>query len=183
MARGDLSRKITVDINGEVLELKDTITIVDQRIRPEVTRVARGGDRRQAGVSANAGVAGTQDLTDSVNSMPTIDCARRNIAEVATAVLRGDLSRKIAVDVKGEYWSSRTRSTQWSTNYSFAGEDACCRRGYGRPPRRAGRRRRGGTWRDLTDNVNMPAEPDYAGAQYADVTGDREWRPRNCCRR
>ena len=109
VARGDLSRKITVDVKGEILELKETInTMVDQLngFSSEVTRVARevGTEGALGGQAAVPGVAGTwKDLTDSVNSMASNLTAQvRNIAEVTTAVAKGDLSRKITVDVKGE---------------------------------------------------------------------------------
>src|SRR5213078_3438816 len=109
IARGDLSRPITVDVKGEILELKNTInTMVDQlrSFASEVTRVARevGTDGKLGGQAMVPGVAGTwKDLTDSVNAMGTNLTAQvRNIAEVTTAVARGDLSRKITVDVKGE---------------------------------------------------------------------------------
>jgi HAMP domain-containing protein len=108
VARGDLSRKITVDVKGEILELKDTLnTMVDQlrAFAGEVTRVARevGTDGRLGGQANVPGVAGTwKDLTDSVNAMAgNLSAQVRNIAEVTTAVARGDLSRKITVDVKG----------------------------------------------------------------------------------
>src|SRR5437870_9202267 len=108
VAKGDLSRKITVDVKGEILELKNTInTMVDQlnSFGSEVTRVARevGSEGRLGGQADVPGVGGTwKDLTDSVNKKigrPT--CRIRNIAEVTTAVATGDLSRKIDVDVKG----------------------------------------------------------------------------------
>ncbi|HTC69555.1 MAG TPA: HAMP domain-containing protein, partial [Acidothermaceae bacterium] len=109
VARGDLSRKITVDVKGEILELKDTInTMVDQlnAFASEVSRVARevGTEGKLGGRAEVPDVAGTwKDLTDSVNAMGTNLTAQvRNIAEVTTAVARGDLSRKITVDVKGE---------------------------------------------------------------------------------
>src|SRR5207253_2724014 len=109
VARGDLSRKITVDVKGEILELKNTInTMVDQLngFASEVTRVARevGTDGKLGGQAAVEGVAGVwKNLTDNVNSMASnLTGQVRNIAEVATAVARGDLSRKITVDVKGE---------------------------------------------------------------------------------
>ncbi len=109
VARGDLSRKITVDVKGEILELKNTInTMVDQlnAFAGEVTRVARevGTEGKLGGQAMVPGVAGTwKDLTDSVNFMAgNLTGQVRNIAEVATAVARGDLSRKITVDVKGE---------------------------------------------------------------------------------
>ena len=108
MARGDLSRKITVDVKGEILELKNTInTMVDQlnAFAGEVTRVAREvGTEGKLGGQAQVPGAGTwKDLTDNVNFMASnLTGQVRNIAEVATAVARGDLSRKITVDVKGE---------------------------------------------------------------------------------
>src|SRR5204863_6973706 len=109
VAAGDLSKKITVDAKGEILELKDTInTMVDQlsSFASEVTRVARevGSEGKLGGQAEVSGVSGVwQELTDNVNSMATnLTTQVRNIAEVTTAVARGDLSRKIAVDVKGE---------------------------------------------------------------------------------
>src|SRR6476619_7675944 len=109
VAKGDLSRKITVDVRGEILQLKETInTMVDQLrgFASEVTRVARevGTEGELGGQAVVPGVAGTwKDLTDSVNAMATnLTSQVRNIAEVTTAVARGDLSRKITVDVKGE---------------------------------------------------------------------------------
>ena len=109
IARGDLSRKITVDVRGEILQLKETInTMVDQLngFAAEVTRVARevGTEGKLGGQAVVPGVAGTwKDLTDNVNSMASnLTGQVRNIAEVTTAVARGDLSRKITVDVKGE---------------------------------------------------------------------------------
>ena len=130
VARGDLSRKITVDVSGEVLELKDTInTMVDQlnAFASEVTRVARevGTEGKLGGQAQVPGVAGTwKDLTDSVNSMASNLTAQvRNIAEVATAVARGDLSRKIAVDVKGEILELKnTLNTMVDQLNAFAGE-------------------------------------------------------------
>src|SRR4051794_40594228 len=109
VASGDLSRKITVDVRGEILQLKEAInTMVDQlrSFASEVTRVARevGTDGKLGGQAVVPGVAGTwKDLTDSVNAMAgNLTAQVRNIAEVTTAVARGDLSRKIAVDVRGE---------------------------------------------------------------------------------
>src|SRR5438876_567592 len=109
IARGDLSRKITVDVKGEILELKNTInTMVDQlnAFASEVSRVARevGTEGQLGGQAEVPGVAGTwKALTDNVNSMASnLTGQVRNIAEVATAIARGDLSRKITVDVKGE---------------------------------------------------------------------------------
>ncbi|MFO0919097.1 MAG: HAMP domain-containing protein [Planctomycetaceae bacterium] len=109
VANGDLSKKITVDVRGEILQLKEAInTMVDQlrSFASEVTRVARevGTEGRLGGQAFVLGVAGTwKDLTDSVNAMASNLTAQvRNIAGVTTAVARGDLSRKITVDVKGE---------------------------------------------------------------------------------
>src|SRR5207247_2241543 len=109
IAKGDLSQKMTVDVKGEILELKNTLnTMVDQlrSFASEVTRVARevGTEGKLGGQAIVPGVAGTwKDLTDSVNAMATNLTAQvRNIATVTTAVARGDLSRKITVDVKGE---------------------------------------------------------------------------------
>src|SRR5262249_39312204 len=109
VANGDLSKKITVDVRGEILQLKEAInTMVDQlrSFAAEGTRVARevGTEGKLGGQAVVPGVAGTwKDLTDNVNSMASNLTAQvRNIAEVTTAVARGDLSRKIAVDVKGE---------------------------------------------------------------------------------
>ena len=123
IAEGDLSRKITVDVRGEILQLKETLnTMVDQlnRFVGEVTRVARevGTEGRLGGQANVPGVAGTwKDLTDSVNSMAgNLTAQVRNIAEVTTAVARGDLSRKITVDVKGEILELRTPSIRWSTS-------------------------------------------------------------------
>src|SRR6187455_2100799 len=109
VANGDLSRKIEVDVKGEILELKNTINTMVEQLRAfasEVTRVAREvGTEGKLGGQANVpGVGGTwKDLTDNVNSMASnLTGQVRNIAEVSTAIARGDLSRKITVDVKGE---------------------------------------------------------------------------------
>src|SRR5687767_3870114 len=109
VAGGDLSKKITVDVRGEILQLKETInTKVDQLngFAGEVTRVARevGTEGKLGGQAQVPGVAGTwKDLTDNVNSMATnLTGQVRNIAEVTTAIANGDLSRKITVDVRGE---------------------------------------------------------------------------------
>src|SRR5688572_8862195 len=130
VARGDLSRKITVDVKGEILELKDTInTMVDQlnAFAGEVTRVARevGTEGKLGGQALVPGVAGTwKDLTDSVNSMAgNLTGQVRNIAEVATAIANGDLSRKITVDVRGEILQLKdTINTMVDQLNSFAGE-------------------------------------------------------------
>src|SRR5438046_3191075 len=130
VARGDLSRKITVDVTGEILELKDTLnTMVDQlrSFASEVTRVARevGTDGKLGGQAVVQGVAGTwKDLTDSVNSMAgNLTAQVRNIAQVTTAVANGDLSKKITVDVKGEILELKnTINTMVDQLGSFASE-------------------------------------------------------------
>src|SRR5881628_3852914 len=130
VANGDLSMKITVDVRGEILQLKEAInTMVDQlrSFASEVTRVARevGTDGKLGGQAIVPGVAGTwKDLTDSVNSMASNLTAQvRNIAEVTTAVARGDLSRKITVDVRGEILELKdTINTMVDQLRSFASE-------------------------------------------------------------
>jgi HAMP domain-containing protein/CheY-like chemotaxis protein/signal transduction histidine kinase len=168
VARGDLSRKITVDVKGEILELKDTInTMVDQlrSFASEVTRVARevGTDGRLGGQAQVPGVAGTwKDLTDSVNSMASNLTAQvRNIAEVTTAVARGDLSRKITVDVKGEILELKnTINTMVDQLNAFAGEVTRVAREVGTEGKLGGQAEVpgvAGTWKDLTDSVNFMA--------------------------
>jgi HAMP domain-containing protein/CheY-like chemotaxis protein/signal transduction histidine kinase len=168
VARGDLSRKITVDVKGEILELKDTLnTMVDQlrSFASEVTRVARevGTDGKLGGQADVQGVAGTwKDLTDSVNSMASnLTGQVRNIAEVSTAVARGDLSRKITVDVKGEILELKnTINTMVDQLNAFAGEVTRVAREVGTEGKLGGQAQVpdvGGTWKDLTDNVNFMA--------------------------
>ncbi|HEX3927069.1 MAG TPA: HAMP domain-containing protein [Gemmatimonadales bacterium] len=168
VARGDLSRKITVDVKGEVLELKVTInTMVDQlnAFAAEVTRVARevGTEGKLGGQATVPGVAGTwKDLTDGVNSMASnLTGQVRNIAEVATAVARGDLSRKITVDVKGEILELKdTLNTMVDQLNAFASEVTRVAREVGTDGRLGGQATVpgvAGTWKDLTDNVNLLA--------------------------
>jgi len=168
VARGDLSRKITVDVKGEILELKNTInTMVDQlnAFAGEVTRVAREvGTEGKLGGQANVpGVAGTwKDLTDNVNFMASnLTGQVRNIAEVATAVARGDLSRKITVDVKGEILELKdTLNTMVDQLRSFASEVTRVAREVGTDGKLGGQALVpgvGGTWKDLTDSVNSMA--------------------------
>jgi len=168
IARGDLSRKITVDVKGEILELKNTInTMVDQlnAFGSEVTRVARevGTEGRLGGQAAVSGVAGTwKDLTDSVNSMASnLTGQVRNIADVATAIARGDLSRKITVDVKGEILELKnTINTMVDQLNAFASEVTRVAREVGTEGRLGGQAAVAGvagTWKDLTDNVNLMA--------------------------
>ncbi|NKK63537.1 response regulator [Rhizobium leguminosarum bv. viciae] len=168
VARGDLSRKITVDVKGEILELKNTInTMVDQlnAFAGEVTRVARevGTEGKLGGQAQVPGVAGTwKDLTDSVNSMAgNLTAQVRNIAEVATAIANGDLSRKITVDVRGEILLLKdTLNTMVDQLRSFAGEVTRVAREVGTDGRLGGQAvvpGVAGTWKDLTDNVNLLA--------------------------
>jgi len=168
VARGDLSRKITVDVRGEILELKDTInTMVDQlrSFASEVTRVARevGTDGKLGGQALVPGVGGTwKDLTDSVNSMASNLTAQvRNIAEVSTAIARGDLSKKITVNVSGEILLLKeTINTMVDQLNAFASEVTRVAREVGSEGRLGGQANVpgvGGTWKDLTDNVNFMA--------------------------
>jgi len=168
VARGDLSRKITVDVRGEILELKATInTMVDQlnAFAGEVTRVARevGTEGKLGGQAQVPGVAGTwKDLTDNVNFMASNLTAQvRNIAEVATAIAQGDLSKKISVDVRGEILSLKeTLNTMVEQLRSFAAEVTRVAREVGTEGRLAGQAvvpGVAGTWKDLTDSVNSMA--------------------------
>jgi HAMP domain-containing protein/CheY-like chemotaxis protein/signal transduction histidine kinase len=168
VARGDLSRKITVDVKGEILELKNTInTMVDQlnAFASEVTRVARevGTEGKLGGQAEVQGVAGTwKDLTDNVNFMASNLTAQvRNIADVATAIASGDLSKKITVDVRGEILLLKdTLNTMVEQLRSFAGEVTRVAREVGTDGRLGGQAvvpGVGGTWKDLTDNVNLLA--------------------------
>jgi HAMP domain-containing protein/CheY-like chemotaxis protein/signal transduction histidine kinase len=168
IASGDLSKKITVNVSGEILLLKETInTMVDQlnRFAGEVTRVAREvGTEGKLGGQANVpGVAGTwKDLTDSVNSMAgNLTAQVRNIAEVTTAVARGDLSRKITVDVKGEILELKdTINTMVDQLNAFAAEVTRVAREVGTDGKLGGQAMVAGvagTWKDLTDNVNVMA--------------------------
>jgi HAMP domain-containing protein/CheY-like chemotaxis protein/signal transduction histidine kinase len=168
VARGDLSRKITVDVKGEILELKNTINImVDQlnAFASEVTRVARevGTEGKLGGQAQVSGVAGTwKDLTDNVNFMASNLTAQvRNIAEVATAIASGDLSKKITVDVRGEILQLKeTINTMVEQLRSFAAEVTRVAREVGTDGRLGGQAAVpgvAGTWKDLTDNVNLLA--------------------------
>jgi len=168
VANGDLSKKITVDVKGEILELKNTINVmVDQlnSFASEVTRVAREvGTEGKLGGQANVpGVAGTwKDLTDGVNSMAgNLTGQVRNIAEVTTAVANGDLSKKITVDVKGEILELKnTINVMVDQLSSFASEVTRVAREVGTEGKLGGQAYVpgvGGTWKDLTDNVNFMA--------------------------
>ncbi|MDR7332250.1 HAMP domain-containing protein [Roseateles asaccharophilus] len=168
VANGDLSKKITVDVRGEILQLKETINTMVEQLRSfasEVTRVAREvGTEGRLGVQAVVpGVAGTwKDLTDSVNTMgANLTAQVRNIAEVTTAVARGDLNRKITVDVKGEILELKnTINTMVDQLNAFAGEVTRVAREVGTEGKLGGQAQVagvGGTWKDLTDNVNFMA--------------------------
>jgi HAMP domain-containing protein/CheY-like chemotaxis protein/signal transduction histidine kinase len=168
VARGDLSKKITVDVEGEILQLKNTInTMVDQlsSFASEVTRVARevGTEGKLGGEAKVEGVAGTwKDLTDNVNAMASnLTSQVRNIAEVTTAVARGDLSKKITVDVKGEILELKnTINTMVDQLNSFASEVTRVAREVGTEGKLGGEAQVdgvAGTWKDLTDNVNAMA--------------------------
>jgi CheY-like chemotaxis protein/HAMP domain-containing protein len=168
VANGDLSKKITVNVEGEILELKSTInTMVDQlnSFASEVTRVARevGIEGKLGGQAQVRGVAGTwKDLTDNVNMMAAnLTGQVRNIAEVTTAVANGDLSKKITVDVKGEILELKsTINTMVDQLNSFASEVTRVAREVGSDGKLGGQaivKGVAGVWKDLTDNVNMMA--------------------------
>ena len=168
IANGDLSRKITVDVRGEILQLKETLNTMVEQLRSfaaEVTRVARevGSEGRLGGQANVPGVAGTwKDLTDSVNAMAgNLTAQVRNIAEVTTAVARGDLSRKITVDVKGEILELKdTINTMVDQLNAFAAEVTRVAREVGTEGKLGGQAQVSGvagTWKDLTDNVNVMA--------------------------
>jgi HAMP domain-containing protein/putative methionine-R-sulfoxide reductase with GAF domain len=168
IASGDLSKKITVDVRGEILQLKETLNTMVEQLRSfaaEVTRVARevGTEGRLGGQANVAGVAGTwKDLTDSVNAMAgNLTAQVRNIAGVTTAVARGDLSRKITVDVKGEILELKnTINTMVDQLNAFAAEVTRVAREVGTEGKLGGQAQVpgvAGTWKDLTDNVNVMA--------------------------
>ncbi len=168
VASGDLSKKITVDVRGEILELKYTInTMVDQlrSFASEVTRVARevGSEGKLGGQADVQGVAGTwKDLTNNVNTMAgNLTAQVRNIADVTTAVARGDLSKKVTVDVKGEILELKnTVNTMVDQLNSFASEVTRVAREVGTEGELGGQatvKGVAGTWKDLTDSVNFMA--------------------------
>ena len=189
VANGDLSKKITVSVKGEILELKNVInTMVDQlsSFASEVTRVARevGTEGKLGGQADVRGVAGTwKDLTDSVNSMASNLTAQvRNIAAVTTAVAMGDLSKKITVDVKGEILELKdTINTMVGQLRSFESEVTRVAREVGSEGKLGGQadvRGLAGVWKDLGDNVNSMASNlttqvrNIAGVTTAVATGD-----------
>ncbi|MEU3936238.1 HAMP domain-containing protein [Streptomyces sp. NPDC029044] len=168
VAKGDLSQKITVDARGEILELKSTInTMVDQlsAFADEVTRVARevGTEGRLGGQAQVRGVSGTwKDLTDNVNVMASnLTGQVRSIAQVATAVARGDLSQRITVEAAGEVAAlAEVINTMVDTLSAFADEVTRVAREVGTEGRLGGQAHVpnvAGTWKDLTDNVNSMA--------------------------
>ena len=168
VANGDLSRTVTVDVAGEMLELKVTVnTMVDQlrAFADEVTRVARevGTEGKLGGQATVPGVSGTwKDLTDNVNSMAgNLTAQVRNIAQVTTAVARGDLSQKITVDARGEILELKTTvNTMVDQLSAFADEVTRVAREVGTEGRLGGQaevRASSGTWKDLTDSVNFMA--------------------------
>ncbi|HXO41058.1 MAG TPA: HAMP domain-containing protein, partial [Thermoanaerobaculia bacterium] len=168
VANGDLTKKITVDVRGEILELKDTInTMVDQlrSFASEVTRVARevGTEGKLGGQAYVQGVGGTwKDLTDNVNFMASnLTGQVRNIAAVTTAVANGDLTKKITVDVRGEILELKdTINTMVDQLSSFASEVTRVAREVGTEGKLGGQaevRGVAGTWKDLTDSVNLMA--------------------------
>jgi signal transduction histidine kinase/HAMP domain-containing protein len=168
VAKGDLSQKITVDARGEILELKNTVnTMVDQlsAFAGEVTRMARevGTEGRLGGQAQVPGVGGTwRDLTDSVNFMAgNLTAQVRSIAQVATAVAKGDLSQKITVDARGEILELKnTINTMVDQLSAFAGEVTRVAREVGTEGRLGGQaivQGVSGTWGDLTENVNVMA--------------------------
>ncbi|WOX13020.1 HAMP domain-containing protein [Streptomyces sp. N50] len=168
VAQGDLSQKIDVDARGEILELKNTInTMVDQlsAFADQVTRVARevGTEGRLGGQAQVPGVAGVwRDLTDSVNGMAgNLTAQVRNIAQVATAVARGDLSQKITVDARGEILELKnTLNTMVDQLSSFAEEVTRVAREVGTEGQLGGQAEVqgvSGTWKDLTQSVNFMA--------------------------
>ncbi|WP_309088085.1 response regulator, partial [Phenylobacterium sp.] len=165
VAKGDLSKKITVDVRGEILELKNTInTMVDQlnSFASEVTRVARevGTEGKLGGQAQVPGVAGTwKDLTDNVNMMAAnLTGQVRNIADVVTAVANGDLKRKLTLDAKGEIAAlADTINGMIETLATFADQVTNVAREVGIEGKLGGQARvpgAAGLWRDLTDNVN-----------------------------
>ncbi|WP_240197022.1 HAMP domain-containing protein [Nonomuraea lactucae] len=169
VAKGDLSQKITVSARGEILELKNTLnTMVDQlsSFADEVTRVARevGTEGQLGGQATVRGVSGTwKDLTDNVNFMASnLTGQVRSIAQVATAVAKGDLSQKIMIEAKGEVAAlAQTINTMVDTLSAFADEVTRVAREVGTEGQLGGQARVpnvAGTWKDLTDNVNSMAD-------------------------
>ena len=193
VANGDLSKKITVDVRGEILQLKEAInTMVDQlrSFASEVTRVARevGTEGKLGGQALVPGVAGTwKDLTDSVNAMcGNLTDQVRNIAQVTTAVARGDLSRKITVDVRGEILELKdTINTMVDQLNAFAsrGHARGARGRHRGPPRRSGA---GARRRRHLEGSDRQRELDGVQPDRRRCATSPRWRPRSpaaTCRR
>ena len=183
VARGDLSKKITVDVRGEILELKNTInTMVDQlnAFAGEVTRVARevGTEGKLGGQAQVPGVAGTwKDLTDNVNSMATnLTGQVRNIAEVTIAVANGDLSKKITVDVRGEILSSKKPSTRWSTSSARSRRKSAAWRARSAPTASSAARRRCPAWR-APGRISPTTSTPWPRTSPARSATSPTWRP------
>src|SRR2546428_294310 len=168
VANGDLSKKITVDVRGEILELKNTVNLMVDQLNAfanEVPRVARevGTEGKLGGQADVNGVGGTwKDLTDNVNPMGgNLTGQVRNIAEVTTAVANGDLSKKITVDVQGEILELKnTINTMVDQLNAFANEVTRVAREVGTEGKLGGQadvKGVAGTWKELTDNVNLMA--------------------------
>src|SRR5256714_6971125 len=168
VASGDLTKKITVDVRGEILDLKNTINVMVDQLNAfagEVTRVARevGTEGKLGGQAEVKGVSGTwKDLTDNVNLMASnLTGQVRNIAEVSTAIANGDLNKKITVDVQGEILELKnTINTMVDQLSSFASEVTRVAREVGTEGKLGGQAQVvgvGGTWKDLTDSVNSMA--------------------------
>ena len=178
IASGDLSKKITVDVRGEILLLKETLNTMVEQLRSfaaEVTRVARevGTDGRLGGQAVVPGVGGTwKDLTDNVNLLAAnLTTQVRNIAEVTTAVARGDLSRKITVDVKGEILELKnTINTMVDQLNAFASEVTRVAREVGTEGRLGGQAASAGRRRHLEGldrhRERDGGEPDRTGARH-----------------
>src|SRR5436309_562566 len=169
VARGDLSRTITVDVKGEILELKNTInTMVDQlsSFASEVTRVARevGTDGKLGGQATVKGVGGVwKDLTENVNTLAgNLTVQLRDVSKVATAIAKGDLTQKITVDVRGELLQIKdVVNTMLDQLNAFASEVTRVAREVGTDGKLGGQavvKGAGGTWKDLTENVNLMAD-------------------------
>src|SRR5947208_7744773 len=170
-ARRDRSKKITVEVKGEILELKNTINVMVDQLNgfaSEVTRVARevGTEGKLGGQARVEGVAGTwKDLTDNINLMAeNLTGQVRNIAEVTTAVASGDLSKKITVDVKGEILELKiTINVMVDQLNAFASEVTRVASEVGTEGKLGGQAKVegvAGTWADLTDSVNLMAGTD-----------------------
>src|SRR5207244_2473450 len=168
VANGDLSKKITVDVHGEILELKNTVHAalpMFNAFASEVTRVARevGTEGKLGGQADVKGVGGIwKDLTDNVNTMNmNLTDRTRNIADVTTAVAMGDLSKKITVDALGEFLVQKnTINTMVDQLNAFASEVTRVAREVGTDGKLGGQaevKGVGGIWKDLTDNVNTMA--------------------------